>query len=104
MYLQQRSKSQTPCFTINLPVEATYNPAIQQNIHCLFTTAFYSAGVYVGCMYADYQDVILAVAAKLPPHAVVGSGASFMVGRLSYSFGFTGGAQQLSRDVLIGPF
>ena len=45
----------------------------------------------MGCMYADYQDVILAVAAKLPPQAVVGSGASFMVGRLSYSFGFTGG-------------
>jgi acyl transferase domain-containing protein len=48
------------------------------------------AGVYVGCSYQDYTDVVLAVTAKLAPQAVVGSGASFMVGRLSYAFGMTG--------------
>jgi Beta-ketoacyl synthase, N-terminal domain len=47
-------------------------------------------GVYVGCSYQDYTDVVLAVTAKLAPQAVVGSGASFMVGRLSYAFGLTG--------------
>jgi hypothetical protein len=47
-------------------------------------------GVYVGCMYADYTDVVLAVSQQLPPQAVVGGGASFMVGRLSYTFGMTG--------------
>eukprot|EP00887_Chlorella_sp_A99_P003340 scaffold26.g3340.t1 len=49
-------------------------------------------GVYVGCMHQEYMDLIVAAGGKervLAP-AVVGSGASFMVGRLSYSFGFTG--------------
>lgn len=41
-------------------------------------------------MYSDYQDVVLASGARLAPSAVVGSGASFMVGRLSYTFGLTG--------------
>ena len=42
-------------------------------------------------MYSEYTDVIVAGGQKLPPQAVVGSGLSFMVGRLSYTFGFTGG-------------
>lgn len=41
-------------------------------------------------MNADYTDVVLASAAKLAPSAIIGSGASFMVGRLSYTFGLTG--------------
>lgn len=48
-------------------------------------------GVYVGCSYQDYTDVVLAATSKLAPQAIVGSGASFMVGRLSYAFGLTGG-------------
>ena len=44
----------------------------------------------MGCMYADYTDVVLAVSQQLPAQAVVGGGASFMVGRLSYTFGMTG--------------
>ena len=46
--------------------------------------------MYVGCMYQEYTDVMVAAAGKLPPQAVVGSGLSFMVGRLSYTFGLTG--------------
>lgn len=42
-------------------------------------------------MYSEYTDLIVAGGQKLPPQAVVGSGLSFMVGRLSYTFGFTGG-------------
>lgn len=49
------------------------------------------AGVYAGSMYSEYTDLIVAGGQKLPPQAVVGSGLSFMVGRLSYTFGFTGG-------------
>ena len=48
------------------------------------------AGMYVGCMYQEYADVQVAAARKLAPQAVVGSGLSFMVGRLSYTFGLTG--------------
>ena len=47
-------------------------------------------GVYVGCMYDDYKDVVLAVSAQMPAQAVVGSGLSFMVGRVSFTFGMTG--------------
>ncbi len=44
----------------------------------------------MGCMYNDYTDVVLAVSQQLPAQAVIGGGASFMVGRLSYTFGMTG--------------
>ena len=47
-------------------------------------------GMYVGCMYQEYADLQVAAARKLLPQAVVGSGLSFMVGRLSYTFGLTG--------------
>ena len=46
--------------------------------------------MYVGCMYQEYTDIMVASSNKLPPQAVVGSGLSFMVGRLSYTFGLTG--------------
>ena len=48
------------------------------------------AGVFVGCMYQEYTDVVVNASSKLPPQAVVGSGLSFMVGRVSYTFGLTG--------------
>lgn len=48
------------------------------------------AGVYVGCMYQEYTDVVINTSQKLPPQAVVGSGLSFMVGRVSYTYGLTG--------------
>ena len=48
------------------------------------------AGMYVGCMYQEYADLQVAAARKLPPQAVIGSGLSFMVGRMSYTFGLTG--------------
>jgi hypothetical protein len=47
-------------------------------------------GVYVGCMYHEYLDVMAGSGMKLPPQAFMGNGAPYMVGRLSYSFGFTG--------------
>jgi acyl transferase domain-containing protein len=47
-------------------------------------------GVYVGCMYHEYLDAMVGAGMKLAPQAFVGNGAPYMVGRLSYSFGFTG--------------
>lgn len=51
-------------------------------------------GVYVGCMYTEYLDAILARtgAADSQPMSITGHGMSFMVGRLSFTFGFTGPA------------
>jgi len=48
------------------------------------------AGTYVGCMHQEYLDVQAAAHGRLPPQAVAGSGLSFMVGRLSFTFGLTG--------------
>lgn len=48
------------------------------------------AGMYVGCMYQEYANVVMAASQKLPAQAVAGSGLSFMVGRLSYTYGYTG--------------
>ena len=48
------------------------------------------AGVYVGCMYQEYLDVQVAANPKVTPQGVVGNGLSFMVGRLSYTFNFSG--------------
>lgn len=41
-------------------------------------------------MYNEYTSVILSGGHKLPPQAVIGTGLSYMVGRISYTFGFTG--------------
>ena len=57
----------------------------------LLSPASGQVGVYVGAMYHEYLDVMAASGQKLPPQAFVGNGAPYMVGRLSYSFGFTGG-------------
>lgn len=48
------------------------------------------AGVYVGCMYHEWLTVMTAYGMKLAGRSVVGNGASFMVGRLSHTFGLTG--------------
>ena len=47
-------------------------------------------GVYVGCMYHEYIDVMASSGAVLPPQAFIGNGPPYMVGRLSYTFGLTG--------------
>lgn len=49
-----------------------------------------SVGVYVGCMYHEHLDVVTSASTKLSPQAIVGNGAPYMVGRLSYTFGFSG--------------
>lgn len=51
-----------------------------------------SVGVYVGCMYTEYLDGVLARSgtADAAAGSIVGHGLSFMVGRLSYTFGLQG--------------
>ena len=49
-------------------------------------------GVYIGCMYTEYLDGILGPA-KLADSAatsITGHGLSFMVGRMSFTFGWQG--------------
>ena len=51
-----------------------------------------STGVYIGCMYNEYLDGILAPLglADSVPSSITGQGLSFMVGRLSYTFALNG--------------
>ena len=49
-----------------------------------------NVGTYVGCMYQEYINVMTAAVGKPSAQAVVGSGLSFMVGRLSYTYGLSG--------------
>jgi len=41
-------------------------------------------------MCNEYIDVVAGAMWKLPPQAIVGSGLPYMVGRICYTFGFTG--------------
>lgn len=47
-------------------------------------------GIYAGCMYHEHMTIVTAGKATLAPQAIVGNGAPYMVGRLSYTFGFSG--------------
>ena len=49
------------------------------------------AGVYVGCMYQEYPGLLAEAGMKLSAAAATGSSLSFMVGRVSYTFGLQGG-------------
>lgn len=59
--------------------------------HHLSAVTIPLVGVYVGCMWQEYLEVVTtAQSGKPAAQAVTGNGISFMVGRLSYTFGFTG--------------
>lgn len=49
-----------------------------------------TTGVYVGCVWQEYQ--LLLEHLRVPPtvHVLTGSGMNFMIGRVSYTFGLQG--------------
>lgn len=47
-------------------------------------------GVFVGCMYHEYPAFLKQNGIGLTASSATGGSASFMVGRISYNFGFTG--------------
>ena len=47
-------------------------------------------GVYVGCMYQEYTQMMFNHGLKINPAVVTGNGISYLVGRLSYTFGLAG--------------
>ena len=49
-----------------------------------------SSGVYIGCMYHEYLTDLPEGSGIPPPHAIIGNGAAYMAGRVSYSFGMMG--------------
>ena len=50
-----------------------------------------AAGVYVGCMYSEYTQLQYNLGYKISPGLVTGNGISYLVGRVSYTFGLQGG-------------
>ncbi len=49
-----------------------------------------SVGVFVGCIWTEFGE-LLSAHHPARAQAVTGNGLAFMAGRLSYTFGFTGG-------------
>ena len=62
-----------------------------------------STGVYIGCMYTEYLDGVLHKqgVADTNSAAIIGHGLSFLVGRLSYTFGFQVHSAKLEPTMLI---
>lgn len=47
-------------------------------------------GVYVGCMYQEYTQLQYNLGYKISPSIATGNGISYLVGRVSYTFGLMG--------------
>ncbi len=48
------------------------------------------AGVYVGCMYSEYTQLQHILGLQVSPSMVTSNGLTYLVGRVSYSFGLQG--------------
>lgn len=49
-----------------------------------------STGVYMGCVWQEYPALTDALRVPSSAHVLTGSGMNFMVGRVSYTFGWQG--------------
>lgn len=49
-----------------------------------------NVGTYVGCMYQEYTQLQFNLGGRINPAVVTGNGISYLVGRVAYTFGFTG--------------
>ena len=49
-----------------------------------------NTGVFVGCMWLEYGELLTAHGAGGGAFVVTGNGLAFLAGRVSYAFGFTG--------------
>ncbi|QDZ22815.1 polyketide synthase [Chloropicon primus] len=56
----------------------------------LTTDVMSQAGVYLGCMWDEYKEVLSSHGHGHTVFGIVGNGRSFMVGRVSYQFGLNG--------------
>jgi acyl transferase domain-containing protein len=50
-----------------------------------------TTGVYLGCVWTEYQVLQERLQLKTSVTALTGSGLNFTVGRVSYTFGLQGG-------------
>lgn len=49
-----------------------------------------NTGIFVGCIWLEYGDLLAQHGASGSAFAVTGNGLAFLAGRVSYTFGFAG--------------
>lgn len=72
------------------PAACFFAVCAQDGAAALSGTSLASTGTYVGCVWSEYQ--VLQDNQRLKPSvaSLTGSGLNFLVGRVSYTFGFQG--------------
>jgi acyl transferase domain-containing protein len=65
-------------------------PSMQDGQAALTSTPKASTGVYVGTVWEEYQIVMDRMNMPASVNVLTGSGMSFMIGRVSYTYGFQG--------------
>lgn len=81
--------SATCCNVCRILIEETaeaYSRALP-GLHAMWDSL---VGVYVGCMFQEFVQLLTGSGVQVTSQAIVGSGLPYMVGRLSFSFGFSG--------------
>ena len=58
-----------------------------------------SVGVFVGCIWSEYGDLLAGLGGAGSSQVVTGNGLAFMAGRVSYTFGLTGECHLLFRGM-----
>jgi acyl transferase domain-containing protein/acyl carrier protein len=64
--------------------------ALEEASQVVGSLAGTKTGVYAGCMYQEYTQLQFNHGLRINPTVVTGNGISYLVGRLSYTFGLAG--------------
>jgi acyl transferase domain-containing protein len=64
--------------------------AFHASEHALSALSGSSVGVYVGCIWLEYGELLATAGVPAGAYMVTGNGLAFMSGRVSYTFGFVG--------------
>ena len=63
-----------------------------------------ATGVYIGCVWQEYQLRLEQLQVPTSVHILTGSGLNFLIGRISFTFGFQGLLRCLSAFRVSSPF
>ena len=57
----------------------------------------------MGCMYQEYTQVQHALGQRLSPAVITSNGISYLVGRVSYTFGLQGANEEAGAGLVAAP-
>lgn len=66
------------------------HPCLQDALSAGAEVPLAATGVYVGCVWQEYQLLLEQLAVPPSVSVLTGSGMNFLIGRVSYTFGFQG--------------